>query len=132
MLTHFPSSVPVGTNLYGNHPVYFEHRTTGTHGVFLLSSNGMDVMINQENGGTTLEYNVIGGVFDFYFFGGACLSPTLSSKHGMQFTQHEMPLLQVPRPLRSHSSTHKSSEPPLRSRTGRSDSTSADMATRII
>ena len=52
--------VPRGTNLYGNHPVYFEHRTTGTHGVFLLNSNGMDVKIDDVAGATTLEYNVIG------------------------------------------------------------------------
>ncbi|KAL0572888.1 hypothetical protein V5O48_009082, partial [Marasmius crinis-equi] len=69
--------IPTGTNLYGNHPVYFEHRTTGTHGVFLLSSNGMDVKINEtqgeeegEEGGTSVEYNVIGGILDFYFFVG--------------------------------------------------------------
>jgi alpha-glucosidase len=33
--------VPSGTNLYGDHPVYFDHRNeNGTHGVFLLNSNG--------------------------------------------------------------------------------------------
>ncbi|KAH9939453.1 alpha-glucosidase [Amylocystis lapponica] len=54
--------VPNGTNLYGNHPIYFEHRITGTHGVFLLNSNGMDIKINSTVGaGTTLEYDVIGG-----------------------------------------------------------------------
>ncbi|KAF8318802.1 hypothetical protein DL93DRAFT_2124857 [Clavulina sp. PMI_390] len=63
-------SVPPGTNLYGNHPVYYEHRTTGTHGVFLVNSNGMDIKINQENGHTTLEYNVIGGILDLYFIAG--------------------------------------------------------------
>lgn len=69
------SSVPVGTNLYGNHPVYFEHRMSGTHGVFLLNSNGMDVKINQENGNTTLEYNVIGGILDLYFLAGILNAP---------------------------------------------------------
>jgi alpha-glucosidase len=63
---------PNGTNLYGNHPVYFEHRTTGTHGVFLLNSNGMDIKL--ANG--TLEYNVIGGVLDFYFLAGSTSDPT--------------------------------------------------------
>ncbi|KAH8921253.1 glycoside hydrolase family 31 protein [Atractiella rhizophila] len=57
---------PVGTNLYGSHPIYFEQRESGTHGVFLLSSNGMDVKRSQ----SLLEYNVIGGVFDFYFLAG--------------------------------------------------------------
>ena len=65
--------------MYGNHPVYYEHRSTGTHGVFLLSSNGMDVKINQEklssgygssSTATTIEYNVIGGILDFYFLAG--------------------------------------------------------------
>ncbi|KAG8827766.1 hypothetical protein FRC18_009840 [Serendipita sp. 400] len=62
--------VPNGTNLYSDHPVYFEHRTTGTHGVFLLNSNGMDVKLQTVNGGTSLEYNVIGGILDFYFLAG--------------------------------------------------------------
>ncbi|KAA8564855.1 hypothetical protein EYC84_010626 [Monilinia fructicola] len=62
---------PTGTNLYGNHPVYFEHRTGGTHGVFFLNSNGMDIMINNTNGSDQyLEYNTLGGVFDFYFLAG--------------------------------------------------------------
>ena len=67
--------VPTGSNLYGNHPIYFEHRTTGTHGVFLLNSNGMDVKIN-DTAGTSLEYNVIGGVLDFYFLAGSTTDPT--------------------------------------------------------
>lgn len=70
--------VPPETNLYGNHPVYFEHRLTGTHGVFLLNSNGMDIKINdtEKAGTTTLEYNVIGGVLDLYFLAGSETDPT--------------------------------------------------------
>ncbi|KAI0016019.1 family 31 glycosyl hydrolase [Xylariomycetidae sp. FL0641] len=64
-------AVPGGANLYGNHPVYYEHRDSGTHGVFLLNSNGMDVMINNtEESGQYLEYNTLGGVLDFYFVSG--------------------------------------------------------------
>ncbi|KAG8785669.1 hypothetical protein FRC12_017286 [Ceratobasidium sp. 428] len=59
--------VPPGTNLYGSHPIYFEHRSTGTHAVFLLNSNGMDVKLQPGS----IEYNVIGGVLDFYFIGGS-------------------------------------------------------------
>lgn len=63
---------PPHTNLYGTHPVYYDHRgSNGTHGVFLVSSNGMDVKINKTmDGRQYLEYNVLGGVFDFYFFNG--------------------------------------------------------------
>lgn len=66
--------VPTGSNLYGNHPIYFEHRTTGTHGVFLLNSNGMDIKIN-DTAGTSLEYNVVGGILDFYFLAGSETDP---------------------------------------------------------
>ena len=34
--------IPEGSNLYGAHPVYYEHRgDNGTHAVFLLNSDGM-------------------------------------------------------------------------------------------
>lgn len=62
-------TVPAGTNLYGDHPVYFDHRETGTHGVFLLNSNGMDIKIDNSNG-QYLEYNAVGGIFDLYFVSG--------------------------------------------------------------
>ena len=71
------SGIPRGTNLYGNHPVYFEHRPYGgTHGVFLLSSFGMDVKIRSDGkNATTLEYNVIDGEFDFFFLAGSETDP---------------------------------------------------------
>lgn len=62
--------VPPGTNLYGDHPIYFDHRgSSGTHGVFLRNSNGMDIKINDTDG-QYLEYNILGGVLDFYFLAG--------------------------------------------------------------
>jgi alpha-glucosidase len=64
-------AIPAGANLYGNHPIYFEHRDSGSHGVFLLNSNGMDIKINNTNGRDQyLEYNTLGGVLDFYFLAG--------------------------------------------------------------
>ncbi|KAI1738075.1 glycoside hydrolase family 31 protein [Xylaria scruposa] len=64
-------SVPEGANLYGNHPVYYELRDSGAHGVFFLNSNGMDVKINNTaKDGQYLEYNTLGGVLDFYFVAG--------------------------------------------------------------
>ena len=64
--------IPPGTNLYGNHPVYFENRgSSGSHGVFLLNSNGMDIKINgSASEGQYLEYNTLGGVIDLYFVAG--------------------------------------------------------------
>ena len=64
--------VPPGTNLYGNHPVYYEHRIgSGTHGVFLANSDGMDIKINRtEEEGQTLSYNTNGGVIDLFIVAG--------------------------------------------------------------
>lgn len=65
--------IPVGTNLYGNHPIYFEHRQASgkTHGVYLHNSNGMDIKINNTKAtGQYLEYNTIGGVIDLYVLAG--------------------------------------------------------------
>ncbi|KAJ5764877.1 Glycoside hydrolase family 31 [Penicillium odoratum] len=64
--------IPDNTNLYGSHPIYVDHRgDTGTHGVFFLNSNGMDVKIDKSyEGRQFLEYNTIGGVLDFYFLAG--------------------------------------------------------------
>jgi alpha-glucosidase len=62
--------IPQGTNLYGNHPVYIDHRgENGTHGVVFVNSNGMDIKINDTQG-QYLEYNTLGGVLDFYFVAG--------------------------------------------------------------
>ncbi|KAJ7592387.1 glycoside hydrolase family 31 protein [Mycena floridula] len=85
-------SVPVGSNLYGNHPIYFEHRTTGSHGVLLLNSNGMDIKLN-DTAGTTLEYNVIGGLLDFYFLAGSETDPTALAQQYAQIvgTPAEVP-----------------------------------------
>ena len=63
--------VPAGTNLYGNHPIYFEHRGNQSHGVFLFNSNGMDIKINNTDAdGQYLEYNTLGGIVDLYFMAG--------------------------------------------------------------
>ena len=57
--------------MYWDHPVYFEHRTSGTHNVFLLNSNGMDIKITDSGpGSTALEYNFIGVILAFSFFAG--------------------------------------------------------------
>ncbi|XVF43046.1 hypothetical protein PTKIN_Ptkin02bG0009400 [Pterospermum kingtungense] len=64
------SAINLNTDLYGSHPVYMDLRNDNgepyAHAVLLLNSNGMDVFYR----GNSLTYKVIGGVFDFYFFGG--------------------------------------------------------------
>jgi alpha-glucosidase len=63
-------SLANGTNLYGDHPVYFDHRgEAGTHAVFLLNSNGKDIKIDNSDG-QFLEYNTLGGILDLYFLAG--------------------------------------------------------------
>jgi len=57
------AGIPTGTNLYGNHPVYYDHRgKNGTNAVLLMNSNGMDIKINStKEDGQYLEYNTLGG-----------------------------------------------------------------------
>jgi alpha-glucosidase len=73
-------NIPNNANLYGTHPVYFDHRgDKGTHGVFLLNSVPMNIDITQtEAGDQYLEYNTVGGIIDLYFMAGA--SPSDVSK----------------------------------------------------
>lgn len=78
---------PQGENLYGAHPIYFDHRGNATHGVFLLNSNGMDIYIDN-SGGQYLEYNIIGGVLDFYFIAGP--SPRDVARQYAEIAQHPL------------------------------------------
>lgn len=80
---------PQGQNLYSAHPIYFDHRNTGTHGVFLLNSNGMDIFIDNKDGDQFLEYNINGGVLDFYFIAGP--SPRDVAQQYAEITQ--LPLM---------------------------------------
>jgi len=69
-------------SLSGKHPIYLDNRgDLGTHGVFLLNSNGMDIKINNTAAdGQYPEYNTLGGVPDFYFrFGYIASKPLLIS-----------------------------------------------------
>ncbi|KAL1594565.1 hypothetical protein SLS60_010326 [Paraconiothyrium brasiliense] len=65
--------LPTNANLYGSHPVYFDHRgDKGTHGVFLLNADGMKIDLNVTDAGDQyLQYNTIGGILDFYFLAGS-------------------------------------------------------------
>jgi alpha-glucosidase len=63
---------------YGVHPFYLEHRfsstsnTSSSHGVFLNSAAGADIMLLTPSSSniSLIEYRMIGGTFDFYFFSG--------------------------------------------------------------
>jgi alpha-glucosidase len=64
-------NIPQKANLYGTHPVYFDHRgDQGTHGVFLLNSSPMKIDLGEDEGSQYLEYNTIGGIVDLYFMAG--------------------------------------------------------------
>ncbi|KAI1785629.1 galactose mutarotase-like domain-containing protein [Ganoderma leucocontextum] len=85
-----PQHLRVKTNLSANANIYglgehsdtfrlptHDYTPTGTHGVLLVNSNGMDIKLNDTEGaGTTLKYNAIGGVLDFYFLAGSESDPT--------------------------------------------------------
>ncbi|KAH8883573.1 hypothetical protein GQ53DRAFT_798187 [Thozetella sp. PMI_491] len=63
--------IPRRSNLYGSHPIYLDHRgKAGSHGVFLMNANGMNINFKKTGNDHFLEYNTIGGVLDFYFLGG--------------------------------------------------------------
>ncbi|OAL53895.1 hypothetical protein IQ07DRAFT_322572 [Pyrenochaeta sp. DS3sAY3a] len=72
MLNSESPNIPEKANLYGTHPIYFDHRgDKGTHGVFLLSSTPMNIDIElTKDGSQYLEYNTIGGIIDLYFLAG--------------------------------------------------------------
>jgi alpha-glucosidase len=65
-------NIPQNSNLYGSHPVYFDHRgDKGTHGVFLLNSSPIEIFLDRNPAGTQyLEYNTVGGIIDLYFMAG--------------------------------------------------------------
>ena len=55
-----------GINLYGVHPFYVNIEPDGNaHGVFLLNSNAMEVILQPT---PALTYRTIGGILDFYVF----------------------------------------------------------------
>ena len=53
----------------------------------------MDIKLNDTDGAMTLEYNVVGGVVDFYFFAGSESDPTAVARQYAEVvgTPAEMP-----------------------------------------
>ncbi|KAI9279952.1 glycosyl hydrolases family 31-domain-containing protein [Umbelopsis sp. AD052] len=59
-------AVPQHDNVYSSHPFYMEIRDSQAHGVLLLSSNGMDVLLSAGK----ITYKVLGGNIELYIFTG--------------------------------------------------------------
>ncbi|KAJ1949038.1 hypothetical protein EC988_004930, partial [Linderina pennispora] len=57
---------PFRENVYGSHSVYMELRNGKFHGTYLHNSHGMDIVLAN----STIQYRVLGGTADFYFFSG--------------------------------------------------------------
>ncbi|KAJ1724546.1 hypothetical protein LPJ53_001192 [Coemansia erecta] len=57
---------PFRENVYGSHSVYMELRQGKFHGAYLHNSHGMDIALAN----STIQYRVLGGTADFYFFAG--------------------------------------------------------------
>nr|BAB43946.1 alpha-glucosidase [Schizosaccharomyces pombe] len=86
---------PVDQNMYGSHPYYLEQRykadginstlnettyTSSSHGVLMLTANGMDVLLRQDY----LQYRMIGGVIDLFVYSGSTESPKETVKQFVQ------------------------------------------------
>ncbi|KAI8318714.1 hypothetical protein GQ54DRAFT_299948, partial [Martensiomyces pterosporus] len=63
--SHEASSIP-GQNIYGAHTIHMELRKGKFHGAYLHNSHGMDIALADN----TIQYRVLGGTADFYFFNG--------------------------------------------------------------
>ncbi|KAH8091383.1 glycosyl hydrolases family 31-domain-containing protein [Cristinia sonorae] len=69
---------PINENIYGSHPIYLEHRydaktkKSQSHGVFLFSAAGSDILIVTPPSSkvSLIEYRLLGGTLDFYFLSG--------------------------------------------------------------
>ena len=76
---------PTDQTLYGAHPFYLDVRPSKhglhAHGVALRNSHGMDVIMRPG----VLEYRVLGGTLDLYFFAGP--SPMDVVRQYSEFTQ---------------------------------------------
>ncbi|KAL9658384.1 hypothetical protein ABK040_015704 [Willaertia magna] len=68
-------------NLYGTHPFYLQYfsNSGNAHGVFLLNSNAMDIVVTNDN----LQWRTIGGVIDLYIFTGPTPDQVLASYHSL-------------------------------------------------
>lgn len=69
-------------NIYGVHPFYLgvtEDEPKTAHGVFFLSSNAMDVVMNKK--ANTISFRAIGGIMDIFFFAGPTPNDVIKQYH---------------------------------------------------
>ncbi|KAL2316104.1 Alpha-glucosidase Agl1 [Schizosaccharomyces pombe] len=77
-------------SMYGSHPFYMEQRyipigttntyTSASHGVLMLSSNGMEVLLRS----TYIKYRMIGGIIDLFVYSGSTVSPKYTIQQYVQ------------------------------------------------
>jgi alpha-glucosidase len=67
--------------------MYIDQRSTGTHGVFLLNSHGLDIV--QRDG--VIEWRIIGGTLDFYFISGPTPIKVVEQYSEISGTPQQMP-----------------------------------------
>jgi alpha-glucosidase (family GH31 glycosyl hydrolase) len=60
------AGTPVDENIYGAHSFYLSSTPSGSFGVFLLNSHGMEMTTKDGQ----MTYDILGGTFDFYFMAG--------------------------------------------------------------
>ncbi|KAF8587460.1 glycoside hydrolase family 31 protein [Ramaria rubella] len=91
---------PIDQNIYGSHPIYLEHRfdeassSSSSHGVFLFSSEGQDILLQTPpNSNVSLvEYRLIGGTLNFYFFSGPSPQEVMEQYSELVGTQTWIPV----------------------------------------
>jgi alpha-glucosidase (family GH31 glycosyl hydrolase) len=77
-------------NLYGSHPFHMEVQASNgaAHGVFMRSSNGMDVLL----GTNALTYKIVGGILDLTVLVGPTPTAVVAQYHRLIGTPHMPPL----------------------------------------
>eukprot|EP00826_Nyctotherus_ovalis_P025361 TRINITY_DN1964_c0_g1_i7.p1 TRINITY_DN1964_c0_g1~~TRINITY_DN1964_c0_g1_i7.p1 ORF type:complete len:704 (+),score=189.85 TRINITY_DN1964_c0_g1_i7:77-2188(+) len=85
--------VPPGNNMYGFHPFYMIH----THnprtfaGVFLLTSNPMDVMIKHIGMHTEIDHILTGGILEMFLIGKGSAEEVVKEYHYVIGKPHPLP-----------------------------------------
>lgn len=65
--------------LYGSHPFYMQLRATDAHGVFLLNSNALDVVVSD----SALAFQATGGVLDLFLHVGPRPADVLAQRQAL-------------------------------------------------